>query len=201
MRIIRPSNEDEMVLVFLKAEIAVPPYQGSIERALNAQGYTRAIIDNADFKNTGENLARTQCLSCSRGFRRNDWLFKGFPDNVIWQRISLSIEELGRVKYINQDGFVKASGHTRLVSDGARNLDGNTFPEDTISKIKGIEGELRQGHRFPELIVVGISETSSLILVEGHKRATAYMRAAECFPEGVEIIAGLSEGADSWLWH
>jgi hypothetical protein len=149
MRIIRPSSKNEMVLAFLQAEIDVPPYRGSIESVLSARGYTRAIIDKADLGNSGENQVRAECLFCSRFH-----LFEGFPDNVIWQRISLSIEELGRAKYIKQAGFLTASGDTRLVSDGARNLERGGFDEDTKSRIQGIEARVKRGHRLPELIVV-----------------------------------------------
>jgi len=185
-----------MVLAFLKAEIDSLDHRGNIEGALRARGYSRAIVDNADLGNSGENLARAQALSYSRA-----GLFVGFPDNVIWQRISLSIEELGRVKYICQDVFVKASGGTRLVSDGARNFEAGAFDEETSSRILGIEVAVKRGRRLPELIVVGESEDSGLILLEGHKRATAYVRTAGCFPKGVEAIAGFSRDLNDWKWH
>ena len=76
MRIIRPSSEDEMVLAFLKRRLIRITGEGIIERALRARGYSRTIIDIPDFEDSGKNLARAYSLSCSRGFRIDDYLFR-----------------------------------------------------------------------------------------------------------------------------
>lgn len=201
MKIIRPSYEDEMVLAFLKAEVVTPDIQGIIERLLTGLGYTRALIDDADLGNAHENWARTECLSHSRGYRLNSFLFEGFPSGVSWHKVILSLEELGLVKYIDQEVWKKASCGTRLVSDGVRNLEGEGFPDNIRTQIKAIEAAVKRGHRFPELIVVGESEESELILLEGHKRATAYVRAAAFLPEGIEVIAGFSKDLERWTWY
>jgi len=201
MRIIAPSSEDEMVLAFLRAEVDSAEYHGIIEETLSALGYTRAILDNADLRNPREKHARTVCLSRSRGYKQNCGLFKGFPNNVIWQRESLSSEELGQAKYVNQHVWVAASGNTRLVSDGARNLDAGALLESLKSKIEGIEAGVRIGRRPPELILVGKGDGSALVLAEGHSRATAYVRAAAYLSDGVEAIMGISPDMGDWYWY
>jgi hypothetical protein len=201
MRSIGPSSEEEMVLAFLKAEIDSAEYREVIEGALSKQGYTRAIVDDANLQNPRENHARAVCLSCSRGYRLNDGLFRGFPNEVVWQRVSLSSEELGQTKYINQSVWVTGSGGTRFVSDGAKNLDAGTLLDSLKAKIRAIEASVRAGCRPPELILVGKGDDSALVLVEGHSRATAYVRAASCLTEGVEAIVGLAADMDGWHWY
>ena len=201
MRIVGPSSEDEMVLAFLKAEIDSAEYPGSIERALSLQGHTRAIIDNAELGNPSENQARVKCLSGFRGFKQNCWLFKGFPDEVTWQRVSLTPREVGRVKYINQPVWITGSAGTRLVADGAMNLDSGSLPDSLRSKIRTIEASVRAGYMSPELILAGLGDESPLVLVEGHSRATAYVLASSDLPNGVEVIIGLSPDMGNWYWY
>ncbi len=201
MRIVGPSSEDKMVLAFLKAEIDSAEYPGSIERALSVQGLTRAIVDNADLRDPSENQARVKCLSGYRGFKQNCWLFKGFPDEVTWQRVSLTPGEVGRVKYINQPVWITGSAGTRLVADGAMNLDSGSLPDSLRFKIRTIEANVRTGCKPPELILAGRGDDSPLVLVEGHSRATAYVLASEYLPDGIEVIVGLSPDMGSWDWY
>jgi hypothetical protein len=201
MRIVGPSSEDEMVLAFLRAEIDSAEYPGSIEGALSMQGYTRAIIDNADLSDSRENSARVVCLSRHRGFKQNRKLFRGFPDEVTWQRMSLTPREVGRAKYINQSVWVMGSAGTRLVADGAMNLDSGSFPESHRSKIRSIEANVRTGPMPPELILAGRGDDSPMVLVEGHSRATAYVLASTDLPDGVEVIIGLSPNIGNWYWY
>lgn len=201
MRIIGQSSEDEMVLAFLKAEVDSIEYPGSIDLALSTQGYTRAIIDNADLTDPGENRARIVCLSRHRGYKQNCWLFKGFPDEVNWQRVSLMPEELGRAKYLNQPVWVEGSGGTRLVSGGAMNIDSCLLPDSLRMKIRMVEASLRKGFRPPELILAGRGDGSSLVLVEGHSRATAYALASADLPDEVGVIIGLSPNMGNWIWY
>jgi len=201
MRIIGQSSEEEMVLAFLKAEVDSAEYPGSIERPLSMQGYTRAIIDNADLKNPRENRARVMCLSYHRGYKQNRLLFKGFPDDVTWQRASLRPGELGKAKYLNLSTWIKGSGGPRLVSDGAANLNKGLLPDSLRTKIRTIEASLRAGQRLPELILAGRGDASALVLVEGHSRATAYALASADLPDAIEVIVGLSPDMGNWHWH
>jgi hypothetical protein len=158
------------------------------------------MIDNADLKNSSENRCRVICLSY-RGFKLNDSLFKGFPDKVNWCKASLSVGELGRVKYLKQTAWITRSAGTRLVLDGALNLDKIAVAGDAKPQIEAIEEKVKSGCVFPELILVGKNEGSDLILLEGHKRATAYVRAGDCLTKEIEVIAGFSEDLNNWYWY
>jgi hypothetical protein len=198
MHIIRESNENEMVLAFLKAETDTPAWNKYVMPILSELRVTRTLIDNADLQNESENQARVHCLAY-RGFKKNLYLFERFPDDIRWNRIFLSINELSGAKYINQqDPWVRFSSNTRLVSNGA----GNSDPSYQVNaQISIIEKRVRDGVVFPDLILVGESEQSDLILLEGNKRATAYVRAKDYLKEGKEVIAGFSEKLSSWKWY
>lgn len=201
MRIIRDSSEDEMVLAFLRAEIDSPGFRDHLEYHLKTTGCTRTIIDNADLRNEEQNRVRTSCLGSWRGFKNNQALFRGFPDNVRWKLLSLFIQELGRSKYANHPTWNMLSEGTRQVSDGAKNVD--LIPElaETSSSIKAIEQKIRRGVQFPELILVATRKNSDLILVEGHKRATAIFRAKNDLAGRIRVIAGYSINMSNWYFY
>lgn len=188
-----------MVLAFSKAEIDTPNWKKYAMPILSDMGYTRTLIDDADLGNESENRARVYCLSCMRGFKKNQLLFESFPAKVRWNKVYLSIDELGGVKYINQqDPWVKLSGDTRLVSGGANNRN-PVYPIN--SDINSIEEKVRAGFEFPELVLVSEREQSDFILLEGHKRATAYVRAGDYLTKGINVIAGFSEELNNWKWY
>src|SRR5262249_34504123 len=63
-------------------------------------------------------------LGAARGYGRGEWLFKGFPADTKWERVLIEPADFGRLKYISRDAdWLSLSGRTRLVQDGARNLD------------------------------------------------------------------------------
>ncbi len=66
-------------------------------------------------------------------------------------------------------------GGSRLVVDGANNVDSVDTAEDTNKNIKGVADELKRGKRYPELIAVH-GDCEDIILVEGHTRATRQTR-------------------------
>ncbi len=103
MRTIELSSENEMVLTFLRGEADSPSWQGSnIQRCLAELGRTKDLIENAMLDDPGQNQDRIECLGRCRGYAH--YLFQGFPNKVHWQRVILSIDELGRAKYLNQAG-------------------------------------------------------------------------------------------------
>jgi hypothetical protein len=51
------------------------------------------------------------------------------------------------------------------------------------------------------LILVGERAESALVLVEGHCRATAYVRAATHLPVEVDAIVGFSPDMGAWKWY
>jgi hypothetical protein len=48
------------------------------------------------------------------------------------------------------------------------------------------------GAVFPELILVGKSERSPLVVLEGHVRLTAYLLRPDCVPTTVPVLVGYS---------
>ena len=185
------TTEENMVLNFLKTEIESPRFGSIIKDVLTQSGLDQALlIDRADLGNTIDNQTRMVLLKALRWY-----LFPGFPPNVQWRRADLEPTDLKRLKYAKFQSWITLSGGSRLVSDGAKNVDTITTDDKVEANVKAVVEQLRLGKRYPELIVVqGAGE--DLILVEGHTRATAYVLAKPI--EHIPSLVGTSSQMDQW---
>ncbi len=191
------SNENEMILAFLRAEVDSPRFGQNLVEPLTRAGYTRQeIIDNPDLLNNNHNFFRASLLDF-RGYNIRDFLFKGFPRDVAWRRVELEPDEIKLLKYANYPTWIDLSGRTRLVIDGARNIDTIQVAEDANIHVKAVLAEIQNGRTYPELIAV--ERGSNLILVEGHVRATAYALAGP--QSNIGVIIGSSSTMNRWIWY
>jgi hypothetical protein len=93
--------------------------------------------------------------------------------------------------------WIDLSDRTRLVSVGARNFSQRPDGQDT-SHISAIANALRNGTRFPELIAAQ-HDDGSLVLIEGHSRATVYVM--ERFAGDVEVLVASSPSMSAWAFY
>jgi hypothetical protein len=192
VRVIAPITEDEMVLAFLRAEVDSSSFGSTVLAILGS----RKPIDEPDGGDDSENRLRRNALAHYRGYGRNSVLFTGFPTDVSWETVALTRSELGEVRYLNYRTWVEFSG-SRLVKDGAANVECLPGADNVNTIILDIEHDLRKGGESAPIILVGQRRGDSLIILEGCKRATAYYRA---LPEDGELvaIAGYSESLSDW---
>jgi len=182
-----------MVLAFLKAERASPRHFGQyLERVLRDNRLPLSLVDEADVNDARENQIR----AAYRGFRRGQLLFAGFPDNVTWRRLALSIPEIGELRYARCSPWGELSKDSLLVRDGAANLD--EISTDTSKEILKLAGLIKAGS-FPqaEMIIAAESPLSRHVLVEGHTRATAFVLADPPVDE-IEVLVGYSPTLTTW---
>jgi hypothetical protein len=188
-----------MVLAFLRAEIDSPRFGAVYQSILAQTGKRRSIlIDHADLSKKGDNAERIELLAQVRGYKTNRYLFVGFPDDVAWTRATVDLAELGKMKYANYPAWIMLSHGSRLVGDGASNLETIEAPENVNSNIRAVAQRIKNGDRFPELIVVE-GGPEDIVIAEGHTRATAYVVAV--FQEPVEILVGRSDQMNAWRYY
>jgi hypothetical protein len=197
MQTIGPVAEDEMILAFLSAEFHSPRFKAAIRQALGGDAapiYWPRLNDDA------ENARRRQALGAVRGYGTGQYLFRNFPGDVEWYRIALTRDDLGAVMYANYPTWVWLSGGSRLVRDGAANVDAIQVPENANENIRAVARELRGGPSYPEMILVADSPGGQLVLVEGHTRATAYFLTSAP-PDEIEVLAGYSASMAHWAFY
>ena len=203
MLLIGPATEHEMVLAFLKAEIDSPRYEQVYQQKLSALGFSRTqLIESADLHDDQQNVERIKLLGEVRGYGVNSYLFHGFPNDVVWQRVRLDQPELERLKYAKHQAWITLSKATRLVRDGARNIDTIQVRDPvggTVNgNIKAVAVAVKNGQNYPELIAVSGSG-NDLILVEGHTRATAYVLSG--YNQPVSLLVGSSSRMTHWAFY
>jgi hypothetical protein len=185
------TTADEMVLAFLQAEVDSPRYRDYYALALTKIGATRAtLIDNADLQDARQNAARSVILGAFRGYGQNRVLFAGFPIDTCWRKVSVTPAELGHFKYAKHRIWSALTRGTRLVADGATNLDTVQTDENTRVHVRAVAERLAQGDRFPPLIAVQNAGAHDTVLMEGHTRATAY--ALTGIPDEITVLIGSS---------
>ena len=184
-------DEDEMVAVFLRTELASYRFSSTIEALLHREGHDRRLIEQPDLTNAAENAYRRQLLGIHRGYQRNADVFMGFPADVQWYRALITKEEVARVLYIDDDYWTELSGGSRLAVDAAARI------RQGIEAFRVGNGgfwyladALAAGATFPELILVGQHEHAPLVLLEGHVRLTAYLLRPDCLPATLPVLVG-----------
>jgi hypothetical protein len=202
MLLIGPATEHEMVLAFLKAEIDSPRYEHVYRQKISALGFSRTqLIESADPHNDHQNMERIKLLGEVRGYGANSFLFHDFPHDVSWQRVRLEQPEIARLKYAKHHTWIILSNRTRLVSDGASNIDKIQVADvnGTINEnVKKVVAGIQNGKSYSELITVSGFD-DDLILIEGHTRATAYVLSK--YTQPVTLLVGTSARMRNWAFY
>jgi hypothetical protein len=120
-----------------------------------------------------------------RAWREREGLFGGFPDDVSWERVAVTRDELLEILYINWDWWLRVSKGTRLPRVYRERDDGNRAIAERATD-------------NPELIVVADPARSKLVVLEGHVRLTAYAAFPELLPDELELYLGTSPGIAAW---
>jgi hypothetical protein len=167
------ASDDDAVLAFLQAEIDSPKWGRHYRAAMRARGLERArLIDAADLSDAQANHDRMSLLGDVRGFGRGIGLFRGFPLDVEWKQVIVEPPDFQRLKYISGDAdWLDLSGGTRLVQEGARNLE---IDSNIAASVRRTQRGIEQGRCAAALILVE-NGRDELVIVEGHTRATAYV--------------------------
>lgn len=178
-----------MVLAFLRAEVDSPRFREMVSSWLDGEPFLREdLIRRADLSDPAQNAARRRVLRSFRGYGADSMLFPGFPLDVTWRRVQLEQGDAGSLLYARWPEWVQLSLGSRRVTDGAKN--GASNPN-----VVAVANRLRLGETFEPLIAVeGLDGT--LILVEGHVRATAFVLHAGL--DGVIVILGSSPSLSRW---
>jgi hypothetical protein len=199
MRKIRDVSEDEMIAIYLQTELSSVRFRQKLELHMQREKIDTRIIQEPDWHNAAENVLRRTLLGVYRGYGQNKDYFPDFPADVRWERVGLSREELERVRYIDWEYWLDLTDGTRMAIDGARNaLAGKVVYDVSSDGLVSMADALRQGARFPPLILVAKDVGAPLVVMEGHARLTAYLIAPECIPTELEVIIGFSEQMTEW---
>jgi len=188
-----------VALAFLQAEIDSARYGCHYSKILANSGIRRqSLIDQPDRQSVRENTIRKELLTAVRGFGNRTALFQRFPRDVLWRRVSIGVADFGTLKYAKCEPWVALSRGSRRVIDGAENVDAFVGGENIRENTNAVARDFLEGKRYPPLICVD-GPGGSLILVEGHTRATAYVLVRA--DEPIEVLLGSSTQMVEWVFY
>ena len=189
-----------MVLEFLRGEIDSPRWNKVIMGGLAGD---RSVVDAGQLDDAAQLAARRRALGF-RGYGRNEMLFKSFPPDCEWELVAITCAELGEFQYLNYPTFRQLSRGSRLVRDGAANVNGAEpdVAENGVNlnaSIRAIARAVASGETYAPLIALAMNRATDHILLEGNTRAAAF--ALSLPPDNeIEVIAGYSPGVAGWHW-
>jgi hypothetical protein len=198
MRVLRAISEDEMVAVFLRAELDSSRYGEKLRGFLARDGRDEGVLRRPDLGDPEANRYRSGLLEEYRAYERRDGLFGGFPREVDWFRAVVSRDEALDLLYINWDWWLTISNGTRRPREAARRIRAGLVPGCTVEEHEPLAAALRGNPPPPELIVATTTKHSPLVVVEGHVRLTAYALFPDYVPDELEVLLGVSHEMAEW---
>src|SRR3954447_24240741 len=109
MRLLYPTTDNDMIAVFLQAEITSERFGDKILTQLKRDNRERSLVDTPDITSTPENVYRRQLLASYRAY-----VFEELPVHTIWYRALLSRDEVAKIRYIDYDYWNAISNNSRL---------------------------------------------------------------------------------------
>jgi len=150
------------------------------------------LVTDPSLENGSDNAARRDLLTEVRGYSSRTLIFTGFPTKVDWFWASLAHEDLGRLFYLNDEGWVRLTNGTRVVVDGATNIAGTKDAE----AVTAIADEYASGNPPPRPIIV--EHEDRLIVLEGCLRVTAFVVSNQ--PGPLQVLLGRSPHMGGWYF-
>lgn len=180
MRIIRESNEDEMLLEYLKCEVGSKRFGDRLKKTLDELNLSKELITDANLNSTEENALRRKIMGKFRGYPTDD-IFERFPKNIDWKYVQFEEGDIDKIFYLNWDYWNEISDNTSKPTVAAVNIR-NGIEYYNIPNERFFEGlaDLEKGDKFNPIIVLTY-KGEKCVVIEGHSRMTIYGLRPEFF--------------------
>lgn len=194
MKYIKSSDENEMIAVFLAAEINSKRFWNKVIEALRKYNVSNDIILWPDLNDKEENEIRKSILNEYRGYADRKGLFENFPKKIKRERISLSPQDLQKIQYINYDYWLKLSNGTRLAADAAKTIQQwiKIFDQSNDGFLEAAAA-LSNHLEFAPMILVATQKKWRIVVVEGHLRLTSYALNPNFIPQNLIALVWFSQ--------
>ncbi|MEU6273043.1 hypothetical protein ABZ871_11630 [Streptomyces populi] len=201
MELLLPVTLDEVVAVWLGAEIHSDRFGSIVGALLRRDGLSAALVTDPDLTDGQANAARLGLLREYRGFDQADTSLEsyvgGLPvGDLAWWRVRIDAADVARVHYIDWDYWVEVTGGSRLAATFAsKNLAG---PGEAV--YTALRDAFVAGVEIPEIILVDSGPGTRLVVLEGHVRATAMAMVGDSL-KGRTALLGRGEAvAEQWFY-
>lgn len=199
MKVVRESNENEVVLNFLTGELQSERFNTQLKNTLKDIKTTERIITKPNLNNQKENDLRKEILGKFRGYGKNVDLFENFPYIQSYNLCEFSSEDFKNIYYINYSYWNGLSNNTHSPIEAAKNIE-NNIEVYNVSNQPFIDGKniLEKNKTFLPMILL-THDYKSFVVLEGHSRITVYalnpqyFKNVKCF-----VLKCSKEDLDRW---
>lgn len=180
MKIIRESNEDEMLLEYLKSEINSRRFGKRLKKTLTELNISEDIILNGNLENKAENEQRKLIMEKFRGYPKYD-IFERFPKELKWFYVEFEEGDIDKIFYLNWEYWNEISNWTSKPTEASKNIYNGVEIFDVSNQpyFKGLE-YLESNNKFNPIVVLTCNG-EKFVLIEGHSRMTVYGMKPELF--------------------
>ena len=191
-----------MILAWLQAVIESPDFQAYlIGNPPNPANLSLALkaARSPDLRDQTQNDLRRQIIASSYGFGSGAGSFEGLGSDLSWRRVHMATDEVSEMLYMRRSGaWQLLSPVTRKVAEGASNV-GHVFTGDGTNMVvlSLASGLCHSEKKVPEIIALRRPD-GTLVILEGHARATAIVLEAHRFPQGVDAYVGDGPSVANW---
>ena len=174
MKVVRESNENEVVLNFLTGELQSERFKKQLKNTLKDLKTTEQIITKPNLNNHKENNLRKEVLGEFRGYKKNLDLFENFPNIQSYNLCEFSSEDLKNIYYMNYSYWNELSNNTHSPLEAIKNIQ-NNIEIYNVSNKPFIDGKnaLEKNKTFLPMIFL-THDYKTFIVLEGHSRITIY---------------------------
>ena len=192
IRLIRAISEDTAVAEFLKSD-----FHGAAFKAYHSS--LREIVMNPNLDDADENAKRRALF-----FIRHLYLWREIPKDTEWYEAEITEADLGNIRMFPRAQWRKvANGRfsTIDIAEGMRKR-ADQLDATFIAKIRDIIKRLdRQDHGLGTVLLIGVSETDPLTVLDGNHRLMAAMLRSPQEVRRLRFLCGLSPRMTECCWY
>ena len=200
MDLLLPVTLDEVVAVWLGAEVHSDRFGVTVHSSLSRDGQPVELLTNPDLTDEQANASRLDLLREYSGFDQPDTSLEtylgGLPvRDLAWWRVRIDAADVARLHYINWDFWVEVTGGTRLATTFA-----SAKPAEPGATDTALRDAFVAGAPVPEIILVDSGPDTRLVILEGHVRATAMAMAGDGLKGRTALLGRSTVVADQWFY-
>jgi hypothetical protein len=199
MNSLQAITADQMVGIFLSAELHSSRFRAGSLKALDMLGFKADLIEQPDYNDADQNKKRAATLGLCRGWPNRD-LFTSFPANTKWFLGTIEQDELATASRLKSS--TNMTDTERILSVTAQKInDGTPVKNIDPDLIHQIAEQIKHAILMPPIILVSDSIEGKKVLIEGHSRSTAYTLLGDLCPvRNIPAIIGLSPDMPQWAY-
>jgi O-antigen/teichoic acid export membrane protein len=192
IRIMRRVSEDEVIAEFLKSEINSPAFH----EYRDTLGH---LVADPNLDDGGDNAKRKALL-----FIRHRALWKELPRDTEWFEVELRPAELSQIRFFPRAQWrklAKGDFSAPAVIERLRSQENRIHP-GFRSKINALRQRLgSQKGELGSVVLIGLSDTEPVTVLDGNHRLAAAMLAAPNGFEQLRFLCGLSPRMTECCWY